>query len=98
MEDVELGLKRSATLPFTITEKVLMFMGEVDIGLRPAILPPIIQVSLVDHWIFLFVVMREVYIGLRPTNFLHINMVGFKFSPKVPSRRYLTGCERRKPT
>ena len=35
MEDVEVGLKISATLPFTMMEKALMVIGEVYIGLRP---------------------------------------------------------------
>ena len=58
MEDVYLGLKRPATLPFSITGKVLMVMVELDIGLIPAPIPPTIQVSLVGRWVFLFVVMR----------------------------------------
>ena len=50
-------------------------MGEVDLGLRPALLPPIIQVILVDHNFFIVVVITEVEIGLRPDNFMHITMV-----------------------
>ena len=42
MEDVALFHKRPVTLTFTITEKVLTVMGEVDIGLRLSPLPPII--------------------------------------------------------
>ena len=42
MEDVYLGLKRSATIPFTIVDKLLMVMGEVDIGIIPSPIPPII--------------------------------------------------------
>ena len=68
-------LKRPATLPFKTVYKVLVVMGDVDIGLRPAPLPSIIQVSLVYSWIFLIVVMREVYIALIPPTFLHITMV-----------------------
>ena len=56
---MEFGHKRLAILTFTITDKVLMVMVEVDIGLRPSPIPPIIQVSLVYCWIFLFIVMRE---------------------------------------
>ena len=59
VEDMEFGHKRLAILTFTITDKVLMVMVEVDIGLRPSPIPPIIQVSLVYCWIFLFIVMRE---------------------------------------
>ena len=77
MEDVELDIKRPATLTFTITEKVLMVTGEADIGLRPEPLPPIIQVSLVDCLVFLFMFMREVDIGFRLYTFLHITMVDY---------------------
>ena len=47
IEDAYLGLKRPATLTFTIVEKVLMVMGEVDIGIIPSPPPHIIQVILV---------------------------------------------------
>ena len=60
--------------------KVLMVMGEVDIGLIPAPLPPIIQVCLVNHWVFLVMAMIELDIGLRPANFLHITMVKYTLS------------------
>ena len=50
VQAVEAGLKRSSTLPFTVLDKVLMVMGDVDIGLIPALIPPIIQVILVYHW------------------------------------------------
>ena len=46
-EVVNLGLKIIATLPFTIVDKLLMVMGDVDIGLRPSPISPIIQVGLV---------------------------------------------------
>ena len=60
MEDGYLGLKRLATLLFKAMDTVFMVMVEVDIGIIPDPLPPIIQVILVDFWVFLFVVMREV--------------------------------------
>ena len=34
MEDMELYHKRTATITFTMVDKVLMIMGEVDISLR----------------------------------------------------------------
>ena len=58
MEDVESGLKRLAARTFKITEKVLMVMVEVDIGLVPDPLPSIIQVRLVYYLVFRFMVMR----------------------------------------
>ena len=85
---MDLGIKRPSTLPFTVVDKALMVMGELDIGLRPAPLAPIIQVGLLDHWDFLFIFMREVDTGIRPDNFLHITMVDYKFQPKVTSILY----------
>ena len=63
MEDVDFCLKIPGTLPFTIVKKVLLVMIEVGIGLRPAPLPPIIHVILINYWIFKFMVMREMCIG-----------------------------------
>ena len=78
MKYMELGLKRLATLPFIIFEKMLMVIGEVVIFFRPALIPPIIQVILVDNWGFIVMVMTEVEIGLRPSNCLHILLVEYK--------------------
>ena len=75
VQDVEVGIKISDTLPCSMLDKVLMVMGEVDIGLTPALIPPIMHVILVYHQGFIVMVMTEVYIGLRPGNFLHITMV-----------------------
>ena len=50
MEDVNLGLKRPATLTLSMVNEVLMVMGEVDIGIRPDDLPPIPHVGVVDCW------------------------------------------------
>ena len=41
MEELDIGLKIPATLPLTIVDQVLMFMGDVYMGLRPASLAPI---------------------------------------------------------
>ena len=46
MEGMTSGINRPATLTFTIVDNVLMVMAEVDIGLRPAPIYPIIQVGL----------------------------------------------------
>ena len=77
MQDLELGLKISVNLLFTMLENVLMMMGEVDIGLSPAVISPIIQVMLVYHWVFIVMVMAEVDICPIPANFIHINMVDY---------------------
>ena len=52
-----------------------MALVEVDIGLIPDLLPPIIHFIMVDHLIFIVMVITEVVIGLTPANFLHITMV-----------------------
>ena len=49
VQDVELGLKRSTTIPCSMSDKVLMAMVESDLGLRTDLLPTIIQVFLIDH-------------------------------------------------
>ena len=56
MKDVEVGLNISSTLPFTMLYKVLMVRGEVYICLRPSLIHTIIQVILLDHWIFIVMV------------------------------------------
>ena len=75
MEDMDLGLKRPSTLPFTIMEKLFMVMGEVAIGLVPSFLPTVIPVAVVYCWSFLFIFMRELNIGIRSATLLHIAMV-----------------------
>ena len=50
-------------------------MVEVDIGIIPYTLPPIIQLGLVYHWFYLFLFLLEVYIGLIPVTFLPITML-----------------------
>ena len=57
-EEVEVGINIQATLPLKMTEKVLMVMGEVGIGLIPPPIPPIIQAILVYCWVFIFMVKR----------------------------------------
>ena len=52
LQYMEVGMKRSTTCPFSILDKGLMVLVEVDICLGPALLPPIIQVILVDHLFF----------------------------------------------
>ena len=49
MEYVYLGLNIPSTIIFTIMDKVLMVMGDLDIGIRPTTIPTIIQVILLDH-------------------------------------------------
>ena len=54
-----------------------MFDGEVDIGLISASFPPIVQVGLVDLWVYLFMGMREVDTGIISSTLIHINMVEY---------------------
>ena len=53
MEDVDLGLNITATLNFTIVEKVLMVIVEVDIGILPATLPPITHMTMFNCCVYL---------------------------------------------
>ena len=46
------GLMRSTTITCSMLEKVLMTLGEVDLGIGQALLPPIIQAILVDHQVY----------------------------------------------
>ena len=54
-EGVYLCLQIPATLIFTIVEKVLVVMVEVDIGLIPATLTPITQVVMVYFFVYLLI-------------------------------------------
>ena len=56
VQAVEVGLKRCTTITCSIMEKVLMVMGEVDLGIRPALLPTTMQVFLVYHQVFIVMV------------------------------------------
>ena len=49
MEDMGFGLIIPATPIFTIFNKLLMIMRDLDIGLRPATITPITQVDVVDY-------------------------------------------------
>ena len=40
MVDVDLGLKIPSTFPLTIQDRLLVVMVELDIGPRPATIPP----------------------------------------------------------
>ena len=57
MKDVEVVLKRSATLSFLVLDKVLMVTVEVDIGLRPSLLPPMIRFIVVYNQVLIVMVM-----------------------------------------
>ena len=80
MQDAEVGLKILATLYLTTLEKVLMVMGEVNIGLKTTLIHPIIKVILVDHWRFTVMSTTEVDIGLIQENFIHKTMVDYTFT------------------
>ena len=73
---MEVGLKISTTLPCSMLEKVLMLLVEVYLFLVPSLFTPTIQVIMVDHLIFIVMLITEVGLGLTPANLLHINMVG----------------------
>ena len=73
-QDIELSLKRSITLTFSMLDKFLMVLVELDISLGLGFCA-IMQVILVYHQVFIVMVIPEVDIGLTPDNFPHINMV-----------------------
>ena len=52
VKNIEVGLNRSTNLPCSMLDKLLMLLREVDVDLGPALLPPIIQVIMVDNMIF----------------------------------------------
>ena len=58
-----------------------MVLGEVDLGIGTALLPPIIQVIMVDRLVFV----TEAEIGLTPSNFLDITMV----DQEIPNQGFL---------
>ena len=75
VQDMELGPKKTTTSSYSMLEKVLIKLEEVNLCLIPALLPPIIQVIMVDYLVFIITMITEVGIGITPANFLHINMV-----------------------
>ena len=57
VEDVYLCLNTTYIIPFKITEKLLVVMGEVDIGIITDPISTIIQVILVYCWVYMLLVM-----------------------------------------
>ena len=53
----------------------MIALGKVDLGLGPDLLLPIIKLIMLDHLVFIVVVITEVDIGIKPYNFIHITMV-----------------------
>ena len=49
VQDMEVVLKRSTTRTCSMLDKVLVVLVEMDIGIRPDLLPIIIQVIILDH-------------------------------------------------
>ena len=69
----------SLLLPLAVSkrqlEKVFMVLGEMDLGIVPALITTIIQAIVVDNQIFIVTVITEVDICITPANFMHITMV-----------------------
>ena len=72
-----------------------MVMGEVDICLIPSTILPITQVGILDFRVALlllvlftkvFMVVRDVEVGIRPSTLLNINAVDNIVPTRVPSR------------
>ena len=88
MEDVDIGLKIQATLPLATMKQMFMLVGEVDIGLRPATIPPITQVGVVYSRFYRFILVLlmklsmliiEVDICIIPVTFIPITQVGISY-------------------
>ena len=64
MLDIDLGLKRTATINLIIMEKLLMVIGDVDIFPKTYNLPPITQFTMVDFCVrlLLLVVFMKFFI------------------------------------
>ena len=73
-----------------------MMVGEVDIGLRPYPLPPIIHVNLLEHWVFIVIFMTETGIVLIQDNFIHIIMVGYTFPTQGFLKKLFQGVRKEK--
>ena len=54
VKDADFGIKRTATLPLAIMDKLLVVFGEDDTVPIPANLTPITQVNMVDYFTYLF--------------------------------------------
>ena len=59
VQDMELGPKKTTTSSYSMLEKVLIKLEEVNLCLIPALLPPIIQVIIVDHLVFMVMVIID---------------------------------------
>ena len=75
VKDMEVGLKRSTTLPCSILYNMLMVLGELDLIIVTYLLPPIIQAIMSYHLVFIVRLITEVIIGLAPYNYLYITTV-----------------------
>ena len=68
-DNVRYGFRSQETIQylFKIVEKVLMVMGEVDICLRPATIPPITQVTMIYccPYLLIIVVFTKLFIVIQ---------------------------------
>ena len=77
VKDADFGIKRTATLPLAIMDKLLVVFGEDDTVPIPANLTPITQVNMVDCflylvllaiWMILFMKMKQLVVGVMVEN------------------------------
>ena len=52
-QEIAVGPKILNTCTCSMLKKLLMVLGEVDLVLGPALVPPTIQVIIVDHMVFI---------------------------------------------
>ena len=86
MTDVDLCVKRPATSPLAIVEKVLMAIVEVDKGPIPATIPPITQVNMVYFCIYLFLLVLFMKFFMKMKELILVVMMeGMDLGFKIPS-------------
>ena len=89
MEDMEKYLKKPATFTLAKLEKMLVVIGEVDIGPIPSTITPITQVAMVYFCVYLvllvmlmivFTKIKDVIVGVM----VQYVEVGLKISATIP--------------
>ena len=89
--EVDLGHKRPATLLLIIGEQEVMFQGEVNISLRPATIPPITKVNVVDFLLhqYIYIVSMKRFTKKRRV-ILDLTMVDVAIGLNIPEKFSLT--------
>ena len=77
---VDLDLKRPANFLITIQDKLLLVMGELDIGPRPSTIHPITHVTMTDCLLYMNfkeeivrVMVQDMEVGIKRSTTLPLN-------------------------